>query len=284
MIRLLLLDRYLRTGRSEQAGAELAVLSRLVPEAGGAVLPQLVPLARDPRTRPGLARMLRSNPNIRDNLLQTLSANAADSELVLLLAAESQSGRDPSAPPPWQGTLLSGLVARGEFERAYAIWRGFLGQRAEAAAKGLYDGEFRGAPGSAPFNWSLVNGPEGAAERVSGPALQVQYYGRAALDLAGQLLLLSQGTYNLQFRAEGDAKGDGSRLTWTLVCAGSNRGLLEMPLKGIVSAPKALAASIKVPPDCRAQWLQLRGTPGDIATEQDVKISQMRLERAGGPR
>src|SRR5439155_24346006 len=64
--RLLLLDLYLRHGRSEAAGAELAALSRPIPEAGGALVPELSRLPPDPKTRPGLAKMLRQNPDIRD--------------------------------------------------------------------------------------------------------------------------------------------------------------------------------------------------------------------------
>jgi hypothetical protein len=282
LTRLLLLDRYLRTGRSAQAGTELAVLTQLIPQVEAALVPQLLQLARDPKTRPGLALILKRNPSVRDLLLGTLAGNPADSGLVMELAAASGAGANPAAPPAWQSTLLNSLVGHGDFARAYALWRGFLRQPAEDGPKGLYDGAFRGAPGAAPFNWSFASGSDGTVDRTPAPALQVQYYGRGAVNLASQLLMLRPGSYKLQLRAEGDAKGEGSILSWTLSCAGSKAPIVRLPLKGIASAPRLLAAGFAIPAGCPAQWLRLEGSPGDVASEQDVTLSNLQLTGPAG--
>lgn len=285
LTRLLLLDRYLRTGRSEQAGVELAVLARLIPETSTALIPQLSQLALDAKTRPGLARMLRRNPDIRDQLLAALAAKPADAEMVVQFAAAAGSGGDPARPPVWQAKLLEGLIEHGEVDRAYGLWRGFLHQGADAAKNGgVYDPEFRGAPGAAPFNWGFYTGNEGAAERGSGGALQVQYYGRAQINLAAQLLLLRPGSYRLEFQANGDAKGDGSRLAWTVTCVGASAPALQIVLKDVQSTRRTFAGAFTVPSDCHAQWLRLQGIPGDVAAEQDATIFAVRIVPAAAAR
>jgi hypothetical protein len=225
--------------------------------------------------------MLRENPEIRDDTLAYLAAHGADTALLLSLAAASGSGADPAHPPQWQGALLDRLVAAGDIEGAYRLWRAAAHVPAEAARSGVYDPNFAGAPGALPFNWQLTSDAEGVAERGRG-GLQVDYYGRAPHLFARQLLLLRPGTYRLQMRVEGDAKGDGTQLAWTIACLGGKAPLLQLPLKDVDSAPKALAADFTVPAGCAAQWLRLDGSAGDVAAEQNVTITTFAIAAKGG--
>ena len=280
MARLLLLNRYLSTGRSAEAGTELAAILRLVPEASAALVPQMAQLATDPKTSRGLSTLLARNPELRDTVLARLATAGADPDLVLRLAAEAGSGRNPANPPAWQQVLLGRLIDKGEIARARQVWLASLG-RAAPPADTVYDGGFRGAPGAAPFNWDLVSNGDGVAERVAPPALQVAYYGRNNSVLARQLLLLSPGAYRLQFRADGAAKGEGTRLQWVVACAGAPAPLVQLPLKDIVSAPRLLAATFTVPASgCAGTWLRLEGVAGDVAAEQDVHIADLQVARA----
>jgi hypothetical protein len=279
MARLLLLNRYLTTGRSAEAGDELSVVLRLVPQASAALVPYMAQLASDPKTRGGLSALLARNPELRDTVLTRLATAGADPELVLSLAAQSGSGRDPANPPRWQHVLLDRLIEKGQVGRARQVWLASLGGR--TPADDVYDGGFRGAPGAAPFNWDLTSNGDGTAERVSPPALQVAYYGRNNAVLARQLLLLAPGAYRLQFRADGAAKGEGGRLQWTLACAGAPAPLAQVPLRDIVSAPRLVAGSFTVPANgCGAQWLRLEGVAGDVAAEQDAHIADLQVVRA----
>jgi hypothetical protein len=278
--RLLLLDLYFRHARSAEAGAELAVLSRLIPGAGGALVPELSRLARDPKTRPGLAEMLRRNPDIRDLTLANLAARETP-ELVVSLAGEAGSGADPTHPPHWQSVLLVRLIDAGDIDGAYRLWLAATRVPGDPAMKAIYDPDFAGAPGAAPFNWELSSDGDGTAERARG-GLQVDYYGRSSKALARQLLILKPGAYKLQLRAEGAAKGDGTRLVWSIACVGGKDPLVRVPLTDIGTAPKMLGASFAVPAGCRAQWLVLQGEPGDVPSEQNATISNLRLVPAGG--
>jgi hypothetical protein len=177
---------------------------------------------------------------------------------------------------------VNNLVRQGEVDRAYRLWREFGKIPDSGAGKGLYDPGFRGLPGSAPFNWSLTAGAEGVAERASGGTLQASYYGRTDLVLAEQLLMLQPGRYRLQFDAEGDAKGEDSKLAWTLTCLGSNAQLVQVPLAGVTFTPRTLGASFSVPASgCRAQWLRLGGGAAEFPSEQAVTIRNLKLAGAG---
>ena len=104
--------------------------------------------------------------------------------------------------------------------RALRLWREFAGLPAGPDHKAVHDGRFQGLPGAAPFNWSINSGSAGVAERIPAPALQVEFYGRETIELARQLMVLRPGRYRLEFRAEGNAKGDDSRLAWRIFCQG----------------------------------------------------------------
>jgi hypothetical protein len=279
LARLLLLDRYLKTGRVAEAGEEIAVLARLAPETGSLLVPELARMAADPRTGTILMGVLDMDPRLQQEVLSKL-AGSAPPDLVLRLAGK--------APPPagttpeWQGVLLGRLVGSQDYGRAYALWRDFARLPADSGGKSVYDGAFRNLPGAAPFNWQLTGSAAGVAERNHDGGLQVQYFGRAGAELATQLLLLRPGSYRLRVQAEGDASGDGARLSWTLDCAQSKAKLAELPLVKIKSALRTIEARFTVPAGgCSAQWLRLSGRPAEFPTEQDATIHDVRVERIG---
>jgi hypothetical protein len=280
LTRLLLLDRYLRAGRVDPAGGELTALTQLVPEAGAALAPGLADMARDPKLASGTATMLARTPQIRDAVLVQLASANADPALILRIAERGA----PSAPgADWQRILSARLVAQGRVAEAYGLWKRFSGASAPAEGKGLYDPGFKGLPGGPPFGWELAGGGEAAAERAPGGSLQVDYYGRTAVQLARQLTMLKPGAYRLQMRVEGDAKGEGSRLTWNVTCLGSKASLLQLPLVGIDSSPRVLGGSFTVPASgCAAQSVSLDGAPGDVPAEQSATIGALELRPAGG--
>jgi len=280
LTRLLLLDRYLRAGRVDLAGGEMTALIQLVPAAGTVLAPGLAGMARDPKLAEGTATMLARSPQMRDAVLVQLASTNADPDLILRIAA-----RGTPSPPgaDWQRILSARLVAQGEVVKAYGLWKRFAGASAPAEGKGLYDPRFQGLPGGPPFGWDLAAGGEAAAERAPGGSLQVDYYGRTPVQLARQLTMLKPGAYRLQMRVEGDAKGEGSRLTWNVTCLASKASLLQIPLVGIDSSPRGLGGSFTVPASgCAAQYVSLDGSPGDVPAEQTVTIGALELRPAGG--
>lgn len=280
--RLFLLDRYLRDDRIEEAGRELASLRTLVPGVGEALAPQLARMVRDERTGASLIRVLGRDPGLQQAVLTNLTATGADPDLILRIAAASPATAPTPDGLPWQRQLIASLVERGDYARALRLWRRFSGLPAGPDEKGVYDGRFQSLPGADPFNWALVAGSGGVAERTPAPALDVQYFGRETLILASQLLVLRPGRYRLRFRVEGSAKGDDSRLAWRVSCRGSDAMLVDVPLRDVTAAPRVLGGDFTVPAGCGGQLLSLTGIAGEFPGTQSVTVAEIAILPAGG--
>jgi hypothetical protein len=281
--RLILLDRYLRADRAAEAGVEISALNRLIPRAGQVLVPELARMVRDPHTGESLIRVLSHDPAMQQAVLAQLAANGGDPDLILKIAGSNAAATPSPEGLPWQRLLLARLAEKGDVARAHRLWRSFAGLGPAGDEKGLYDSQFRGLPGAPPFNWNLVTSNAGVAERIDPPGLQIEYYGRLNAEFASQLLMLPPGRYRLAFRAQGDAKGEGSRLTWSVACVGGRAPLLEIPIAGISYSPRVLAGEFAVPASgCPGQWLRLKGRAGEFTDPQSVTISALQLAKAGG--
>lgn len=282
MVRLLLLDTYLRQDKIPEAAQEISALSGIAPKAGGLLMGELARLAQTPETTASLEAALRRNPRFRNELLQHLASKNADPDLILRLARNIPPPPGASGPAPWQGQLVTSLAERGQIQRAYELWRTFFAPRAPERKEGVYDPGLLGLPGAAPFGWHFPASPAGLAERTRPGALQVDYYGRDPAELAGQLLLLAPGSYRLAVRAEGDAEGEGSKLSWKLQCQSSKAEIADLTLRKLTYAPRVTAVNFTVPASgCSAQWLRLIGAAGEFPKEQNATISAVQISAAG---
>jgi hypothetical protein len=268
--RYLLADVWMRQGNALSAVVEMAILARLIP--GG--IPQLVPAlsayAGAPGARDELGQILKVIPGLRQPLLDALAADPDNTELVLSLAGEG-SVLDDTDTQTWQPRLLAGLVERGDYQRAYALWRRFSGLGDQASPL-LFNGDFRQSPAPAPFNWVYSSGTAGLAEPTGG-TLRVLHFGRDNFIPAEQLLLLPPGNYRFSSPVSGNLAQNA--LVWSLVCERPNRQLMEFRLGN------STRASFSVPPDCPAQRLQLRAQAAEMPKASDVQIGPVSVERAG---
>lgn len=281
LTRMLLLDGHLRNNRMAAAASQIAMLSRLMPSANQVLIPELARFATDSSTRPALAGALRSDPLLRPEILKHLAITGADADIVLDLARRSGAPLTQSGAADWQAILLQKLVEKGEIARAYDIWKSLLGTSAEGPKLAVHDPRFRGQPGHPPFNWQLGASGGGVAERTRGSQLQVEYYGRAAAELASQVLMLRPGRYRLQFTAGGDADGKGSRLSWRVDCIPSKATAGEIPVRVTGYSPQTMAGSFTVPAmGCSAQWLRLVGTPAEFPAGQSLTLTEVGVREA----
>jgi hypothetical protein len=281
--RLFLVDRYLRTGRVDQAGVELAALRRLIPGVAEALAPQLALMVRDERAGASLIRVLSRDPSLQELVLSSLATSGADTDLILRLARSSAVGRPSAEGRPWQRQLLMLLIERRDFAGALQVWRSSAGLPAGPSEKAVYDGSFRGLPGAVPFNWSLYQGSAGSAERSRTAGLDVQFFGRETVELAAQLMVLRPGRYRLSFGVEGNAKGDDSRLAWRVFCGGNDgEAIVEVPLRDIGASPRTMTAQFNVSPSCRTQWLRLVGVAGEFPGTQTVTVKDVVVAPGGG--
>lgn len=282
--RILLLDRYLRTGRVREAAAEITAIGRLVPGTNQVLVPQLAKFAADPKTRADLAQVLKSDPDTRVGLLEHLATAGADTEVILALAGPIIPAPASAESPRWQRLLLESLVTKGDVSRARLLWARFAGVAPDQAAPGVYGGNFERLPGPPPFNWQFSSNSAGVAEPTNASALQVEYYGRADTEFASQLLTLKSGRYRLGFRALGDAPERGSSVSWRLVCQPSKVELAAIPITKLSYAAKRIGRDFTVPPtNCSTQWLRLLGTPAEFPTAHSITISDLQIQRMGAP-
>jgi hypothetical protein len=276
--RLILLDRYLRTGKIDKATGEMTALGNLIPDAGQVLTVELARLAQAPATASALIQALRANPAPRDNLLEYLAGAGSDPNLILKIAREvpSPSGATPGGSA-WQAKLVTKLIEQGQVERAYQLWRTFSNPRAPARKEGVYDPDMRGLPGLEPFNWYFPGTTAGVAER-SPTGLQVEFYGRASAELAGQLLTLAPGRYRLSVIAEGAADGESSKLSWKVECLQSKASLGELVLTKVNYSPRRLGGEFTVPAQgCSAQWLRLVGSSAEFSKAQNATLRGLTL-------
>ncbi|HEY0014611.1 MAG TPA: hypothetical protein VGB79_17345 [Allosphingosinicella sp.] len=283
--RLFLLDRYLRTGRMDEAGQEVVALRRLVPGVAEALAPQLSQMVRDERTGASLIRLLGRDPGLQQAVLSNLAQSGADPDLILRIAGSAPAAAPTPAGLPWQRQLLGLLIERGDLTRAVRLWRRFSGLPAGPDGKAVYDGRFQHLPGADPFNWALYQGSAGVSERSRAPALDVQYFGRETVDLASQMMVLRPGRYRLRFRVEGSAKGDDSRLAWRVFCRGNNAApIMDLTLRDVGAAAREMAGEFTVPASCNGQWLRLQGIAGEFPGTQTASIGDVSVVPAGGGR
>jgi hypothetical protein len=270
--RYLLADHYLKEGQTLQGLAEISALARLVPQSLPSVAPFLAAFARTPGAAPDVRQLLRNHPELEPVLLETLSDDAKNVDLILTL----WSGRSGEQEAIWQGRLLMHLIEGGNYELARRSWARFSGVIDEPGY--LFDPEFA-RPTLAPFGWSLAKSPAGVAEPDGKGRLRALFFGREDLVLAAQILTLNPGQYRLSMTVD-IASPSSNAVEWTISCLPAAEPLATLPL--VSSGASSTAFSIP-PSNCRAQRLELRGIAQQFAKQADVTISQLRLQPETNP-
>lgn len=269
--RYFLADHYLRAGKIGPGLTEISILARLVPQSLPNVAPFLAAYAKSPGAAPQVKNVLRSHPQLEPVLLDTLSADAANLNLILAI----WSGRGGEQSKRWQERLLRQLVESRQYNRARHSWALFTG--ISVGSDQLYDPEFT-TQTLPPFGWSLASGASGVAEPETGGRMHAQFYGRDDVVLASQLLTLKPGRYRLSMNANITPLASKS-LGWTIECLPTSTQLGIIPL----DRAGTVATSFTVPSaNCDAQRLQLRGTAPEIPEQTNATIGQLRLQREAG--
>jgi hypothetical protein len=117
--RYFLAERYLRTGRVEQALAEMAVLSRLT-GAVGTFAPALATYAQTPGAVPHLRRFFRLAPEFESAVLNVLAADTKNLSLIMALWSGPKES-NMEAHSGWQALIVGKLVEAGDFARARRV-------------------------------------------------------------------------------------------------------------------------------------------------------------------
>lgn len=266
-----LADLYLRSGRVEGGLREVANLSRLSAAGAGQGAPYLAEFARAPANWPQVRKVLASQPDLIDPVLDSLAVDPDNLRAVLALADTSRL----NAEAHWVPIMLNAMIKANRAGEARALWARMTGN--PAGARLVHDPDFRDARSPPPFNWELTQSAVGLAERQPGAGLHVIYYGSQGGSLVRQLLVLGPGDYRLGIEASGRI-ADPAALNWTVTCGnqGATVATLPMPAGG------NRTWRFSIPAGCSPQWLSLNGREQDMSGQSDILIRRIRMERLGG--
>lgn len=276
-VRILLLDRYLRTGAIAGAIGEIGSLTALLPADRRQDLMQLLlGLVAAPETRHQAIAALLDSP-MRKPLIGELAKAGASSYLLLDLS----KGLGPLAPESddaqWSQSVTQALVQHGDLEGAHRLWRFYF--NVPQGTAGIYDPSFKGLAAS-PFGWQISSQAGGYAERQA-QGLRIRYEGRDPAQFARQLLLLAPGRYRLDYEL---AKGEGRppNLAWRIDCLSSGRTLLDLSFEQNYSFEADQSPEFAVPAqDCPGQWIALSGRPMPGPSMRTVLLRQVQVSRLG---
>lgn len=260
-----------------------AILQR-APEWGEVIYPAMAATFVDPAARASMRKALAAGPRWRQPFLNELTAEATDGDALrdFFLSFKSAPSRLTDEET---GLVIGRLINDGRYAEAQATWRELLSKPVAAARGVVYDGDFRDAPGSPPFNWGLASDASAVAERVEAPdgspALYVRFPASEPTPLAEQLLVLPPGRYVLSGRALYSARRP-ERLAWGLQCADGEPIVLgDLRLTALQAKWEGFEADFTVPAEaCRGQWLQLGSRAEDDFGMVDAWFTDLAVRSA----
>lgn len=263
--RILLLDLLARRGNTQEAVAQIEVLSRLLPEQRAQLRNTLVLLASIPSTRRETLEAITVNANKIDVLRGLAHSGASASMLLESLDAvgEIDPGEDQEG---FVNALVNPLVRAGDWQGALRLWTHF-NPAAFAGGDLLLDPNFEGTFGP-PFGWALRRDNQGYA-RFGEDGLVGEFYGRRRAEFARQVLLLEPGDYRLRVRSQDVGTG----LLMEVECPGSG----ELASERLEERNEEMAFSVTQA--CPAQILKLMGRPSDPPRGSAFSISEIQIER-----
>lgn len=278
LIHLLLVDRYLRTGDVGDATAQFSVMARL--GGAGPIAPAIAQMSVAPDTRDAVRRVLRSDPNLEQDVLVDLAKSDASPTTVFDIASPNAK-QSAGGLENWGLVLINRLVEHGDYVEARRVWQRVYRLSDTQVAAALFNANFQKLAAAPPFNWLLIANGVGAAD-MRNNSLSVDYYGRENGDLASQILVLPPGSYQFSFKVEGSKTGAGPTLAWVLRCAsGSKADLMRINASGS-GQQRFVATRFNVPPNCPAQRLAFIGEAGDFPATIDVTMRDLSLRPAPG--
>jgi hypothetical protein len=231
------------------------------------VFPGLVGALRDPAAVAPVVETLDEDPDWRHSFLRSLAWRAADpavaARLFLALAASPVPPTDDD-----DANLVGRAVAQDDYAGARALWTRLLPRGSAGIAALVYDGDFRPAPGAAPFNWRLIQSEGATAETLAAadgaPALHVLAPAAKNAAAAEQLITLPPGFYRLSGRVLVEPGQTGDLFSWRVSCvAQPNTPVAEARQAAGAMGWRPFSADFQVGQGCAAQWLRLEGLAHD---------------------
>lgn len=271
--RLWVTDRDLRRRDYASAIDNFDLLERVGPRNSTTLIVAMAGIVRDPASIAPLSRKLSTNPWWRSSFLYALNQQGVSPDIIYRLTPQGSKTQILGE----QSGLLQSLLKNKEYERAYLAWINFLPPSSLKNLGPVYDPEFANLPGPLPFNWRLLDSPEGSSEFSKPKGLTISYLGAAPASLTEQTTLLAAGRYRISVIASG--ADDNDQLSWTVTCDGKGEPLVSLPITGLTGERKRYTAMFDVPAsDCGAQRLALLGAPAEFPRTASAVIASVNIE------
>lgn len=279
-----LFDYYLRSGLYAEGIAEAEPLVRLQPASAGAVTAVLTALLDVPEARPSLIAALRNAPVWRRNFFRQIAASPRLNAIGAELLALSTSGAETGGAGDHQA-MIGAFVREGDYARARSLWLQSLPIGSSTRVAGVYDGDFQGLPGAAPFNWRLSGERSGMVRRLDteggeGKGLGIRHDASRATVFAEQLIMPKPGAHVLRFTVrarEAQSQGDGG-LAALVRCAIGKASLGKAVAMHPTATPVTHAVSFIVPASCPAALVRFGVKPGLIPGPVDLVLSGVAVQ------
>jgi hypothetical protein len=244
------------------------IVMRTQPGAVGARLfPAAATIAATPGGLAALSRRLAADPPWRTPFLLELGRRPATSGVLALILFDLRDTAHAATDEEIR-CLLNGMIAAGDYQRAYASWIQLLPSRRLAAVGAVYNGRFRADAGEVPFNWTVPENAMGLVALGAGEGARemrvVPFDRPATAAFVGQLLALTPGDYALRGSVRGSnaerVADDG--LAWVLRCADTGQVLATSDSIAVADAWKRFVMPFTIPSEsCGGQWLELHARP-----------------------
>lgn len=276
--RLLLLDTYGRSGRSDEAIAEAQVLARLVTSNNQMLVRLVSGLIQQGKGLDPIADELARN-RLAGPVLLRLAQQGASVDLIEESSAQLRGAAFVPRERGWISSLVARIAARPDLDGAARLWALYHDTVPDEVGRRIFDPEFSGGPGTPPFGWNLSPGNAGTSDFKSG-WLEVYYFGKVRGRFASQLLRLPAGRYNLASVLVAEESSLSGGLAWEISCQGSNEPLFRERLEDLARGGSNQAGIFAVPEaGCMAQELQLVGIPGIRQQRQWASIESIMIEK-----
>jgi hypothetical protein len=253
---------------------------RRVPDLGPAFFPTMIDALSDPGARQAAVSRLVWRPEWRGPFLAALANDPKNAGEARLVFEALYSSRAPLSESE-QSLLIDDLVGTGAYADARAEWLRLLPASDRSGDTLLYDGGFKGLPGTPPFNWSFVD-EDGAVSELGdapggGPALHLEYPTGRPHRLLAQTLVLPPGSYRLRGQVLFDQSARGDQLAWRLECVGGEK-LAEQRQAASGAGWSQLQIDFATPPTgCAAQRLELSSLAQDDIRTSEAWVRNLAL-------
>lgn len=234
----------------------------------------LVPLIDDEKAYPLLEKKLRTFPVWRTEFIATaIKVGGTDPRIERLLRHEPPKAK-AQALAAERSAYLQKLLASGQPEEAYRLWRSFV---PADAAKGVFDGDFAASHSIVPFAWVFATEDYSYAEKVKAAEgkrtiVRAHHGGDGRIGLLTQLVALKPGERVLSFTMRDGGLGAPEKLFWRVRCLGAQENLASRSLAKLADSWQKVQMRVAVPQSgCAMQYLLLEAEDND-GTESEVEI------------